>query len=69
VRSVLPILLGKAADDLGTNRVVTMVVSEVSYVKAMLSDCGRVSVPDYVQKVVWVMGEAFQHILQAAAGR
>ena len=46
-----------------------MVMSEFPYVKAVLGDCGRVSVPDYVQKVVWVMGEAFQRILQAAAGR
>lgn len=69
VRSILPSLLGKAADDLGTNRATVMVVSELPYIKPMLSDCGRVSVPDYVQKVVWIMGEAFEHILQAAAQR
>ena len=69
MRSILPSLLGKAADELGTNRAVMMVVSELPYIKPMLSDCGRVSVPDYVQKVVWVMGEAFERILQAASGR
>jgi len=69
VRSALPSLLRNTVAVLGTNKATAMVVSELPYVKPMLGDCGRVSVPDYVQKDLWVMGEAFEHILQATAGR